>query len=134
MSDSTENAVIAASQQFYRAFMTLDIHKMDAAWGKGDVTCVHPGWEACVGWPNVRDSWVLIFNHTQEMRIVVQVLDITARDNWAWMLCLETIHTLDGDQWVEGKVLATNIFERQGMEWKIIHHHGSPVLSRPDAS
>ena len=26
-----------------------------------------------------------------------------------------------------GKIVATNIFEKQNNEWKIVHHHGSPV-------
>ncbi|HZS10609.1 MAG TPA: nuclear transport factor 2 family protein [Nitrospirales bacterium] len=33
-----------------------------------------------------------------------------------------------GDTDRESQVLATNLYERIGGEWKIIHHHGSPVM------
>ena len=36
--------------------------------------------------------------------------------------------TQKGDKPVESRVLATNLFERIGDEWLMIHHHGSPVM------
>ena len=34
----------------------------------------------------------------------------------------------DGAQLASEQVLATNLYERVGDEWLIIHHHGSPVM------
>ena len=49
--------VTRANQEFYAAFETLDIGRMDHIWAKQDyVTCIHPGWTQRVGWPDVRDS------------------------------------------------------------------------------
>ncbi len=119
-----------AHHAFYEAFEKLDIHKMDAIWEKGDhVKCIHPGWEIRMGWPAVRDSWVLIFNHTYEIRFSVCLLDISIWKNMAWSVCNETISTQDKGQWVEGQVIATNLYERTKKGWRLIHHHGSPLLS-----
>jgi hypothetical protein len=41
----------------------------------------------------------------------------------AYVTCLEIMEASDS----RGRILATNIFEKQGGQWKIVHHHGSPV-------
>ncbi len=122
-------SVQGANTAFYEAFETLDIQKMDALWVQdGQVKCVHPGWEICHGWPDVRDSWVLIFNHTHEIRFSICLIDVTVKNDLAWVVCNETISTKDNEKWLEGHVLSTNIFERHGNTWLLVHHHGSPVL------
>lgn len=123
-------AVREANEVFYQAFEKLDIHQMDALWVREDyVKCIHPGWEVRVGWQEVRDSWVLIFNHTYEIKFSVNLLDVVVRGDWAWVVCLEMISTQDQGNWVEGRVLSTNIFERHEGRWLMIHHHGSPLLT-----
>ncbi len=123
-------AVRQANDTFYQAFEKLDIQQMDAMWVKEDfVKCVHPGWEVRLGWQEVRDSWVLIFNHTYEIKFSVNVLDVVIRGDWAWVVCQELISTLDQGAWVEGRILSTNIFERRREGWLLIHHHGSPLLT-----
>lgn len=123
-------AVRKANETFYEAFETLDIQKMDQLWVQEDyVKCVHPGWEIRLGWPDVRDSWVLIFNHTYQIKFTVCLLDVVLRENLAWVVCNEMISTLDKGKWVDGRVLSTNLFERREAGWLLIHHHGSPILS-----
>jgi len=123
-------SVQEANKAFYDAFETLDIQKMDTLWLQDDyVKCVHPGWEICHGWPDVRDSWVLIFNHTHEIKFSVCLLDVTVKEDLAWAVCNETIATKDNGKWLEGRVLSTNIFERRKGTWLLVHHHGSPVLA-----
>ncbi len=123
-------SVQEANTVFYKAFETLDIQKMDKLWLQDDhVKCVHPGWEICSGWPDVRDSWVLIFNHTHEITFSVSLLDTRVKEDLAWVVCNETIATRDNGKWLEGRVLSTNIFERRDGIWLLVHHHGSPVLA-----
>ncbi len=123
-------AVRRANDVFYQAFERLDIQQMDALWVKEDyVKCVHPGWEVRLGWQEVRDSWVLIFNHTYEIKFSVNLLDVVIKGDWAWVVCLEMISTQDQGNWVEGRVLSTNLFERRDGQWLLIHHHGSPLLT-----
>lgn len=129
MDDETQ-AVRKAHSAFYEAFESLDIHKMDAIWAKGDhVKCVHPGWDIRMGWPEVRDSWVLIFNHTYEIKFSVCLLDVSIWDNLAWTVSQESISTQDKGKWVDGQIISTNLFELTNGTWLLIHHHGSPLLS-----
>ena len=47
---SDEEAVLAANEEFYRAFAARDLAAMDALWAQETpVACVHPGWDALVG-------------------------------------------------------------------------------------
>ncbi len=121
--------VTRANQAFYDAFESLDIARMDRVWAHLEyVTCIHPGWSQRVGWPAVRDSWVLIFNNTFSMKFELTEIQIQVAGDIAWVICTENITSHQDDQPVESRVLATNLYERIGDEWLMIHHHGSPVI------
>ncbi|MBI3611520.1 MAG: nuclear transport factor 2 family protein [Nitrospirae bacterium] len=128
--ENEELEVERANERFYRAFESLDIHKMEEVWAMDKpVKCVHPGWELRSGWPDVRDSWVLIFNHTTGMRFEVTDVDIVVNGDLAWVTCTEKVSMMvDGEPHVS-RVLATNLYARNASDWKMIHHHGSPVMS-----
>jgi ketosteroid isomerase-like protein len=121
--------VTKANQKFYDAFEALDIAKMDEVWAHQEyVTCVHPGWTLRSEWPSVRDSWVLIFNNTFSMKFELTDVMVQVAGDVAWVVCVENITTQQSDEPQQAKVLATNLFERIGDEWLLIHHHGSAVM------
>ncbi|MDE3118000.1 MAG: nuclear transport factor 2 family protein [Nitrospirota bacterium] len=121
--------VTRANQEFYEAFESLDVARMDKSWAQQEyVTCIHPGWTLRVGWPSVRDSWVLIFNNTFSMAFELTELQIQVAGDVAWVVCTENITSRQGEQPQGNRVLATNFFEKTGDRWFIIHHHGSPVM------
>lgn len=122
--------VTRANQEFYDSFESLDIARMDGIWVHQDyVTCIHPGWTLRVGWPAVRDSWVLIFNNTFSMKFELTEMQVQVAGDLGWVICTENIIAQQSaDERVESRVLATNLFERLDGEWRIIHHHGSPVM------
>ncbi len=122
-------AVTRANQAFYEAFESLDIARMDDVWMKQDyVTCIHPGWSQRVGWPAVRDSWVLIFNNTFSMTFELTEILVQVAGDIAWVICTEHITSRQGESVQESQILATNLYERIGDRWLMIHHHGSPVM------
>ena len=121
--------VTRANQEFYQAFESLDIGRMDRIWAQQEyVTCIHPGWTLRIGWPAVRDSWVLIFNNTFSMKFDLTEIQVQVAGDVAWVICTENITSRQGDTTQESRVLATNLYERVRDQWKIIHHHGSPVM------
>jgi ketosteroid isomerase-like protein len=123
--------VTRANQDFYQAFESLDIGRMDRIWAQQEyVTCIHPGWTLRIGWPAVRDSWVLIFNNTFSMKFDLTEIQVQVAGDVAWVICTENITSRQGDTTQESRVLATNLYERVGEQWKIIHHHGSPVMGQ----
>ncbi len=121
--------VTKMNEQFYRAFENLDVGLMDSMWAHQEyVTCIHPGWSIRVGWPAVRDSWVVIFNNTFSMEFELTELQVQVAADIAWVICTENISSRVGESPQNSRVVATNLFERIGEEWKIIHHHGSPLM------
>jgi ketosteroid isomerase-like protein len=117
------------NQDFYRAFESLDIAHMDRVWSHQEyVTCIHPGWTLRVGWPTVRDSWVLIFNNTFSMKFDLTEIQIQVAGDLGWVICTENIRSRQGEDVRESHVLATNLYERVGDRWLMIHHHGSPIM------
>ncbi len=123
------NEVTRANQEFYTAFRSLDIASMDKIWAQKDyVTCIHPGWTLRSGWPEVRDSWVLIFNNTFSMEFDLTDMQVQVAGDLGWVVCMENIVSRQGETEQQSRILATNLYERLDGEWKMIHHHGSPVM------
>ena len=128
MSDTDE--VVEANARFYRAFEALDIAEMDRVWAHGEhVKCVHPGWPMLSGWEAVRESWARIFENTAEMRFSLSHVQAAVSSDLAWVTCTENILSDVGGRVSVTAILATNLFEREGAEWRLVHHHASHVLT-----
>lgn len=127
--ENQELEVEQANERFYRAFESLDIHKMEAVWAMdGPVKCIHPGWDLRSGWPAVRDSWVLIFNHTAGIRFEVTDVEIAVSGDLAWVTCMENVRMETEEESQLSRILATNLYLRRAEGWLMVHHHGSPVF------
>ena len=121
--------VTRANEDFYSAFESLDIMQMGGVWAHQEyVTCIHPGWGIRVGWPLVRDSWVVIFNNVFSMGFSLTELQVQVAGDLAWVICIENITSRHGDNNQDSRVVAANLFERSNQGWKMIHHHGSPLM------
>ena len=118
-----------ANARFYRAFESLELSEMDQVWSHGaDVRCIHPGWCLLSGWEAVRQSWDAIFKSSREMRFSIGDVDVHVDGDLAWVTCTENILSSAGDRIAVTAILATNVFERHGGEWLMIHHHASHTL------
>ena len=127
--DDDAAAVEEANARFYRAFESLDISQMDEVWSHGGhVRCIHPGWFLLSGWEAVRQSWEAIFKDSGEMRFGITDVDVHVDGDVAWVTCRENILSHARGQIAVTTLLATNMFERVGGDWLMIHHHVSPAL------
>jgi ketosteroid isomerase-like protein len=123
--------------QFYRAFESLSIEMMEKMWKHDDednAVCIHPGWDLFTGWLAIRESWITIFRNTEMIKFVItntKVRVFNSNNNnsndIAVVVCLENIESSVNGQIVKMGVVATNIFELNGEQWLLIHHHGSSV-------
>ena len=135
MSKITEQTIQDINIQFYKAFESLSLERMEQVWKHSDdVVCVHPGWDLFRGWTAVRESWMTIFQNTERIQFIITNAKVRAFENIvAVVVCLENIVTIINQDKIRMGVIATNIFERQRIvrndedEWLMIHHHGSPV-------
>jgi len=123
-----EQEVAAANEGFYRAFESLDIHKMESVWASdADIQCGHPGWRILRGWKPVMESWRRIFENTPTIRFMLTDLAIDVRGDFAWVTLYENLNSSLEGQNVAATVLTTNIFRKGTDGWRMIHHHGSSV-------
>jgi len=122
-----------ANDHFYQALESLDLRAMEGLWlHEGFVQCVHPGWEAIVGWPGVRRSFEEIFASTRWLRIIPTAVREVVFADVGIVSCAENI-TLgggpDGDLDL-AMAHATNVFRRTESGWKLVLHHASSAPVR----
>ena len=123
-------ALRAANEAFYAAFESLDIDRMTQLWArKANVTCVHPGWDVLIGHEAVMQSWRGIFEGTREIRFRAEVASITVGADLGWVVCREILLTTVQGSDVENAMTAINTFALEEGQWRIAHHHASPVLA-----
>lgn len=124
MDDETD-AIIAANQAFYLAFVERDVETMAGLWARReDVCCIHPGWEAIGEYSAVIESWRTIFNNPEIPVIRCRNESVALFGDSAVVVCYEVLD--------EDILIATNIFVREDDEWKIVHHHAGPITVAPD--
>jgi ketosteroid isomerase-like protein len=124
--DDHHEAVLAANQRFYDAIEARDVDVMRGLWEHTeDVICVHPGWTILRGWVNVADSWDRILNGPGHNQFILTNMSIRVEGDTAWVVLDENLMT-DGHA---GTIACTNIFRREGNDWLMVVHHGSPVMS-----
>lgn len=129
MKNKDEIEVYKANENFYRAFESLDIGKMEKVWLKENyIQCFHPGWGMLRGWEAVMASWRRIFENTEEMHFILTEVRVEVRASVAWVTLYENLTSRSGKEMSTGFVLATNIFEKRADGWFMIHHHGSTVV------
>lgn len=126
MTDDTIAAVREANQAFYDAHEARDIEAMIAVWHPGDeLVCVHPGWPILRGREAVLESWRRILSGPGPNQFILTNESIDVRGDVAWVTLDENLV----DRGATGTVAATNAFVTVAGEWKLILHHGSPVMT-----
>ena len=119
-------AIREANQRFYDAFGALDIELMEAAWEPSErAMCVHPGWPALVDWDPIRVSWQRIFDNATLMHFNINYLNVAVHGDCGWVTCIENISSVLQGQASNFAVLATNIFVRTSLGWRVVAHHAS---------
>ncbi|PNH08063.1 Eukaryotic translation initiation factor 2A [Tetrabaena socialis] len=123
------SAVEDANRKFYDAFMSGRIEEMDKIIGEGEhVQIVHPGAGCIAGREQVMESWRTVLRGVRPGAFKVKLEDVRvyAREDAGFVTCVEVIDADDST----GRIVATNIFEKQGGVWRIVQHHGSPPIAR----
>jgi ketosteroid isomerase-like protein len=129
----SHDGVIKANRDFYQAFESLEIEKMETLWLREPrIVCIHPGWRRLVGWGPVMESWERIFKSAFEMKFELGDINVTMNDNLAVVVVEENLTQRGYDGGTRSQVLSTNVFERVEDKWLVVLHHGSPVMAPPD--
>ncbi len=126
--DAEVASVKAVNDAFDATLSRRDIAAIDAAWIKdGAVTAIHPASKAVVvGWEAVRKSWEGAFAAFPELSVRLDSPQVRIVGNVAIVSGVETVKGKrpNGEQ-VEFQALTTNVFERRGGQWLMVHHQAS---------
>jgi ketosteroid isomerase-like protein len=138
-----DEQVRATNAAYYAAFETLDLDAMAEIWEHSDrVSVTHPGWPTLRGWARVAGSWEAIFANTGFIQFVLTDEVVTVAGDLAWVTLDENLLQASGSpdghgpdtQELEGaRIAATNLYARDGLVWRMLLHHGSPVSIPPAA-
>lgn len=112
--------MLAANQAFYAAFNARDGEAMDALWARGvAVACVHPGWNVLSGRDAVMESWRAIIANPEQPRVQSGGERVYLLGEVAYVICRELV--------AGAPLAATNVFVHEDGDWRLAHHHSSPV-------
>ena len=140
---SAEDDVRKASENFYTALNRMgngEKGAMSDAWSHGPtVTAMHPIGGRTTGWDAVRDSFDQVAGMAADAKIGLKDQFIQVHGDMAYELGVEHGEFKMAGHPVSLEHRVTNIYQREGGGWKLVHHHTdtSPgmldVLSRLQA-
>jgi hypothetical protein len=129
-----ELAVLAVNDAFYEALGSLDLARMEAVWWHEEWTrCLHPGWDLLIGWEAVQESWKIIFRSTKRMQVALSRPLVHVLGDAAWVSCVEHVTSASEGDFTTALIEATNIFVRRNTQWRMVHHHTTPLPGRVPA-
>ena len=112
--------------QFYEALREGDLEKLMALWADDDeVFCVHPGGPRVVGPQAIRRAFEAMFANgrilAQPERVRrLHTLEVAVHN----LVERIELHTEQGPR--TGFVLATNVYLKTALGWRMVAHHASP--------
>jgi ketosteroid isomerase-like protein len=116
-----------AEAAFYDAIERADLETVMAVWAEDEeIVCIHPGGPRLTGYAAIRDAWRRIFEGGP--RLKVRLSNATSVQT-----PFTTVHTViqhisvRDDESKRAPVIATNIFVRGTLGWRLVLHHASPA-------
>ena len=101
---------------------------MSALWLHSDeATCIHPGWLMIESWDLIHESWEAIFQNQGAIRVWPDEIAVHLEGGAAWVTCIENIDASRQLTDVLIQAQATNVFRLVAGQWKMVHHHSSPL-------
>lgn len=112
--------------QFYDALQRGDIERLMSVWSDDDdITCVHPGGPRVNGAAAIRAAFEAMFTngvidaHPEKVRRI-------QNGSSAVHSVLERIQVLTEEGPQQAWVLATNVYLKTDLGWRLVAHHASP--------
>ena len=127
-SAAAENEIRAATVLFYDAFNSAlkgNLDPMSAVWShRPDVSDLDADGGRATGWNEVSADFQNMVRLYPGGRIAPQDMMIVADGDMGFSVVTETgqLRSADGPM-VNFSQRATNIFRREGGQWKLVHHH-----------
>lgn len=114
--------------QFYEALQHADLEHLMALWADDeDVACVHPGGPRIVGLPAIRAAFAAAFERGP-VRVQPERVRRLHSGDCAIHHVLERVqlHSEAGQAAPTAWVIATNVYLKTALGWRLVLHHASP--------
>ena len=120
---------LAINHAFYRAFAKRDLKAMTDLWSNGTGSlCVDPRTNSIQGWEDIQKSWTQIFCSARQVEIDITIITTEVKGDIAYVVLTENWTQVFKWERRQAQSIGTNIFERLGQKWYLVHHHSSPIL------
>ena len=116
--------------QFYEALASADLERLMGLWSEDDeIACVHPGGPRVIGHAALRASFEAIFANGA---IPVRPQQVQRVESGGASIhhVLERVDIATAEGTQTAWVLATNVFFKTALGWRLVLHHGSPGSMR----
>ena len=115
-----------AEAQFYEALQRGDIEKLMAVWSDDDeICCVHPGGPRVVGPAAIRAAFDAMFSNGVIDAHPEKVRRVATHDS-AVHSVVERIQVMTEEGPQSAWVIATNVYVKAALGWRLVAHHASP--------
>ncbi|GIX24768.1 MAG: hypothetical protein KatS3mg122_1999 [Caldimonas sp.] len=112
--------------QFYEALQQGDIDKLMAVWADDEeVVCIPPGGPRLVGLGAIRAQFAALFAHGSIQAQPERVRRMHAHDS-AVHSVIEQVRVMTEDGPRSVLVVATNVYVKTALGWRMVCHHASP--------
>ena len=116
-----------AEAAFYEALEHANLDAMMQLWAEDDeISCVQPGGPRLIGYAAIREAWARIFKNAARLRVSISDLTVVQTPFAAVHTLIETISVV-GDDTTHAPVVATNVYVRGPLGWRLLVHHASPA-------
>jgi ketosteroid isomerase-like protein len=114
-----------AEAAFYDAIERADLETVMAVWAEDEeIVCIHPGGPRLIGYAAIREAWRRIFEGGP--RLKVRLSDATSVQTPFTVANTVIQHiSVRDDESKRAPVLATNVFVRGTLGWRMVLHHAS---------
>lgn len=121
---STEDEVRAVSDRFYSALNHLDVSQLQNVWSQSStVSTMHPMGGAQFGWPEVRKSFEDAAGAMSDVHVELADQMIQTGNDLAYETGVERGSGTVAGERIEIEHRVTNVYRREGGQWKMVHHH-----------
>lgn len=110
----------------YDAISRADIEAVMSLWADDEeIVCIHPGSPRLVGHAAIRSSWESIF---EQGGVQIQPVQLHVTQNMMTSVhnIIEEVHRTTTRQH-DIHILATNVYMKTPLGWRIVSHHASVV-------
>ena len=116
-----------AEAAFYDAVERADLEALMAVWAEDEeIVCVHPGGPRLSGYTAIRDAWRRIFEGGPRLKVRLSGTTTVQTPFTVVHTVIEHI-SVRNDESKRAPVIATNVFVRSTVGWRLVLHHVSPA-------